>query len=170
MNPDFPFSKTITEAEKERVSVVSLDLPDALTLVFIEPAVLAVTNPESPASLLPGNGLGRVQRDNDDGGLNALERSGVLGGVGDNLLASLGPDIAVGGGESSNGVRVGVRASELYDLLEKATHGRASARKLPLLRRARTYTSSSFSLNQSPFSSTTGTSKNLFLRTTTTWL
>lgn len=57
--------------------------------MFVEPPVLSIANPESPAHLLTGNGLGVVERDDDDRGLDALERLGVLGSVRDDLLAGL---------------------------------------------------------------------------------
>lgn len=70
---------------------------------FVEPAVLAITVPVLVRALLEGNGGGIVKADDERGRLNGLQRLSV-GGVGlEEDLAGVGPDVAVLGGESTDG-------------------------------------------------------------------
>lgn len=154
--------------------------------MLVKPPVLAIANPETPALLLASVRLVRVERDDDDGRLDALESSFVLRVMRDNflpglyispsvselllavrvstrrrLLAHLGPDIAVRRGESADRVRVCLGSRLLDDFLEKTVSRPSSVHSSAFVEttlRPTTHASSSFSLSHSPDSSTTGTS------------
>lgn len=57
--------------------------------MFVEPSVLAISNPKLTTDVLFGQRFVGVERNDYDGGFDALKGSSVLGSVSYDLLASL---------------------------------------------------------------------------------
>lgn len=85
--------------------------------MLVKPPVLTVADPEVPGALLNASRVGVLERDNERRGLNSLENLPIRVGERDEVLACLGPRVAVVGGEESYGL-ASLVTNGINDLLE----------------------------------------------------
>lgn len=71
--------------------------------MLVEETVLAVSNPAAPGDLFPSDRLGVVQSNDDDRRFYPFKGFGILWRSVQECLPCIRPDIAVFGGESTNG-------------------------------------------------------------------